>query len=206
MRMTGQNRMGRVVSREQGAGSREPSFHRAAIAKSKDIDPLGHPHPSPLPCAGEGSRPPLPAGEGWGEGFNSSALRYNMLGVALAVIFALSGCMLVSGELTSADTPAAGGNLSTSFVSAEGSETRTLETGSAGNVDVITIVSADEGTLTVELLDPAGSVIYAVSSRPREPVTKSGSVPTDDVGRLRYRVSATGARNGGLQILYQRGN
>ena len=196
MRMTGQNRMGRVVSREQGAGSREPSFHRAAIAKSKDIDPLGHPHPSPLPCAGEG----------WGEGFNSSALRYNMLGVALAVIFALSGCMLVSGELTSADTPAAGGNLSTSFVSAEGSETRTLETGSAGNVDVITIVSADEGTLTVELLDPAGSVIYAVSSRPREPVTKSGSVPTDDVGRLRYRVSATGARNGGLQILYQRGS
>ena len=195
MRMTGQNRMGRVVSREQGAGSREPSFHRAAIAKSKDIDPLGHPHPSPLP-----------AGEGWGEGFNSSALRYNMLGVALAVIFALSGCMLVSGELTSADTPAAGGNLSTSFVSAEGSETRTLETGSAGNVDVITIVSADEGTLTVELLDPAGSVIYAVSSRPREPVTKSGSVPTDDVGRLRYRVSATGARNGGLQILYQRGS
>ena len=196
MRMTGQNRMGRVVSREQGAGSREPSFHRAAIAKSKDIDPLGHPHPSPLPCAGEG----------WDEGFNSSALRYNMLGVALAVIFALSGCMLVSGELTSADTPAAGGNLSTSFVSAEGSETRTLETGSAGNVDVITIVSADEGTLTVELLDPAGSVIYAVSSRPREPVTKSGSVPTDDVGRLRYRVSATGARNGGLQILYQRGS
>ncbi len=47
------------------------------IAKSKNIDPLGHPHPSPLPCAGEGIRLPLLAGEGWGEGVNSSALRYS---------------------------------------------------------------------------------------------------------------------------------
>ena len=48
------------------------------IAKSKNIDPLPHPHPSPLPCGGEGIRPPLSAGEGWGEGINSSSLRYSI--------------------------------------------------------------------------------------------------------------------------------
>ncbi|MBC8161031.1 MAG: hypothetical protein H7Z42_07410 [Roseiflexaceae bacterium] len=124
--------------------------------------------------------------------------------LTLLLALALSGCMLVSGELSSADTPAQGGNVSTSFVSAEGAETRVLATGEAGELDVITIVSADQGTLTVELLDPAGSVIYAVSSRPSEPVTKTGRVPTDANGQLRYRVSATTARNGSFQILYQR--
>ena len=123
---------------------------------------------------------------------------------AVLLALSLSGCMLMSGELTSADTPPTGGNVSTSFVSAEGVDTRTLETGAAGTLNVITIVSADQGSLTVELLDPNGSVVYAVTSRPQEPVTRSGSVPTNDAGELRYRVSATGARNGTFQILYQR--
>ena len=60
----------------QGSGVRGQGSETTFIAKSKDIDPLGHPHPSSLPCAGEGIRPPLPPGEGWGEGINSSALRY----------------------------------------------------------------------------------------------------------------------------------
>ena len=60
----------------QGSEVRGQGSETTFIAKSKDIDPLGHPHPSSLPCAGEGIRPPLPPGEGWGEGINSSALRY----------------------------------------------------------------------------------------------------------------------------------
>ena len=124
--------------------------------------------------------------------------------LVLLVAFVLSSCMLASGEVTSADTPAAGGNVSVSFVSAEGADTRSLNTGRAGTLNVITIVSADQGSLTVELLDPSNSVIYAVTSRPGEPVTKSGSVATDSSGQVRYRVSATGARNGNYQILYQR--
>ncbi len=116
----------------------------------------------------------------------------------------LSGCMIASGEQTSSDTPENGGNLSTTFVSAEGSEERTLSTGAPGELNVITIVTVSQGSLQIELLDPQGSVIYAVQGRPQEQVTKSGNVPTDAEGRLRYRVSATGARNGGFQILYQR--
>ena len=77
-------------------------------------------------------------------------------------------------------------------------------TSAAGKLNVITIVSADQGALTIELLDPNGAVVYAVSSRPQTPVTKSGDVSTDAQGRLRYRVRATGARNGSFQILYQR--
>lgn len=126
--------------------------------------------------------------------------------VCAFLVLLLSGCMLISGELTSADTPVVGGNVSTSFVSAEGGETRTLETGQAGDLNVITIVTANQGALTVELLDPNGSVVYAITSRPQEPVTKSGIVPTDTQGRLRYRLNAVGARNGSLQILYQREN
>ena len=41
-----------AVSRQPdiGVSSQSPAF----IAKSRTLDPLGHPHPSPLPCAGEG--------------------------------------------------------------------------------------------------------------------------------------------------------
>ncbi|KAB8139678.1 hypothetical protein F8S13_27190 [Chloroflexia bacterium SDU3-3] len=123
---------------------------------------------------------------------------------ALLAALALSGCVLYSGEVSSSDTLAGGGNVSTSFVSAEGSDERQLATGGTGDVDVITIVSAAEGTLTVDLLDPTGAVVFSVSNRSREPVTRSDTVPTDAEGILRYRITATGARNGSFQLLYQR--
>ena len=71
-----------------------------AIAQSKDIDRLGYPHPSPLPCAGEGIRPPLPPGEGWGEGINSSSLRYSAVRLCVAVLitFALAACGAVDSS------------------------------------------------------------------------------------------------------------
>lgn len=134
----------------------------------------------------------------------STRSAYQLVSVALAAVLLLSNCMLASGELTSIDTPQDAGNVSTSFVSAEGSDTRSITTSAAGKLNVITIVSADQGVLTIELLDSSGAVVYAVSSRPQTPVTKSGDVSTDVQGRLRYRVRATGARNGSFQILYQR--
>lgn len=134
-------------------------------------------------------------------GFRFLMLRLASLGL---VALLLSGCLLVSGEQTSSDTPLEGGNLSTTFVSAEGSEERVINTGAAGTLNVITIVSINQGQLVVELIDAQGSVIYSVQGRAGEQVTKSGSVPTDDQGQLRYRINATGARSGGIQILYQR--
>lgn len=121
----------------------------------------------------------------------------------LALVF-LSGCMLVSGERTAQDAQPAGGNVTTTFVSAEGSEERTFAIGGPSReVQVIGIVSVDSGDLTVELLAPDGSVAFAIGSRPGEAVTRSGDVALDDEGRLRYRIKATGARNGSFQLLYQ---
>lgn len=116
----------------------------------------------------------------------------------------LSGCLLVSGERTSSDTPQEGGNLSTTFVSAEGDAERVIETGAPGMLNVITIVTVSQGQLQIDMLDPDGSVVYSVQGRPQDQVTKSGNIPTDDEGNLRYRVIARGARSGGFQILYQR--
>jgi hypothetical protein len=112
--------------------------------------------------------------------------------------------MLISGEQTAADTGPTGGNLTTTFVSAEGVQERTLATGAgAMTMNVIVIVSVQQGELRLEMLDPGGSVMLAVQGRPDEQVTKSGDVPTDNEGNLRYRVIARGARNGGFQVLYQ---
>ena len=53
------------------------------------------------------------------------------------------------------------------------------------------------------MLDPKDSVVLAIDAQPDESVTKSGNVPTDDQGNLRYRVVARGARNGSFQLLYE---
>jgi hypothetical protein len=90
-------------------------------------------------------------------------------------------------------------------VGAEGSDERSVETGAASaTLNAIVIVEAERGELRVELLNRDGNVAFAVQSRPDEQVTRRGDVLTDDQGRLRYRVIAQGARNGGYQVLYQR--
>ncbi len=124
-----------------------------------------------------------------------------VLGLALL----LTGCLLVSGEQASSDTLPDGGNISSSFVGADGQTERTIDTGAAGaQLNAIVIVQAERGEVQVELLNADASLALAVKSRPDEQVTKQGSVLTDARGRLRYRVIASGARNGGYQVLYQR--
>ncbi len=116
----------------------------------------------------------------------------------------LSGCMLISGEQASSDVQTGSGNLSRSFVSAEGTQEQTIATGYVGTLSVIAIVSVHQGDLRVEVMDPDGSVVLSVQGRSNEQITRSGNVPTDAEGRLRYRVTATGARDGAYQILFQR--
>jgi hypothetical protein len=116
----------------------------------------------------------------------------------------LNGCLLMSGGVTSTDTQAAAGNLSASFVSAEGQDERTLDVGEQAQLSVITIVSVAQGQLRVDILDPNGSVVLSVQGRPNEQVTRSGTVQTDANGELHYRVVAQGARNGSYQVLYQK--
>jgi hypothetical protein len=133
----------------------------------------------------------------------STRILLSVLCSVLSVL--LSGCLLVSGERASTDTLADGGNISSMFVGADGSAERSVETGAAGaTLNTIVIVQAERGEVQVDVLNPDGSVVFAVKSRPDEQVTRQGSVQTDENGRLRYRVTARGARSGSYQVLYQR--
>lgn len=112
--------------------------------------------------------------------------------------------MLMSGEATTVDIQEGSGNLLTTFVGAEGSGERELEVGASGTtVQVIAIVGVESGDLTLSMLGPDGSVAFTVAARPDSQVTRSGSVRADERGRVRYTVSARGARNGSYQLFVQ---
>ena len=117
----------------------------------------------------------------------------------------LTGCLLTSGERPSVDALPDGGNVSSTFVGADGNAERTVATGATGaTMNAIVIVQAERGELRLELLNPDGNVAFSVQARPDEQVTRRGDVLTDEQGRLHYRVIAQGARNGGYRVLYQR--
>lgn len=127
-----------------------------------------------------------------------------LLGLAL-LTWLLSGCLLVSGEQLSVDNQEFSGNLSTDFVSAEGSSLRELQVASSAvEVQVIVLVTVESGDLQIDVLDPEGAVVFSVVGEPARQVTRSSIVRTDNQGLIRYRVTAQGARNGAYQILYQR--
>lgn len=120
------------------------------------------------------------------------------------LVLVLSGCMLISGAQTSTDAQPIGGNTSVSFVGAEGFREYTLQTGAVkATMNVIILMTLQEGELQLELLDPEGSVVMVVRGRPDQSISRSGTIVTDDRGDLRYRVVARGARNGMFQVLYQ---
>jgi hypothetical protein len=124
--------------------------------------------------------------------------------LALLLASLLSGCMLVSGEQTTIDLLKGTGNVSTAFVSAEGGEERVLQVSDkAAELQVIAIITLESGDLQLDLLQPDGSVAFAISGRPDAQVTRSGPVRSDDLGQVRYRVVARGARHGEYQLFFQ---
>lgn len=133
----------------------------------------------------------------------ASSIGYRVVALALCSLF-LAGCLLTSGERTSADTQPTAGNVSASFVSAEGQSERSIDLGEQARLTVIAVVSVAQGELRIEVLDTNGSIALSVAGRPNEQVTKSGSVQTNPDGQLRYRIVARGARDGSYQLLYQR--
>jgi hypothetical protein len=111
--------------------------------------------------------------------------------------------MLMSGPIQSADSTPDGGNVYVAFVSAEGSETRTVATNFPDQaLDVIVYVQNNRGQMRLEILDPQGSVAVAVEGQAEEQ-TRPGRVQTDASGSFRYRIRATGAQEGSFSILYQ---
>jgi hypothetical protein len=116
----------------------------------------------------------------------------------------LSGCLLISGERTTIDLLAGVGNVSTTFVSAEGNEERTVQVGDGPTeLQVIAIIAIESGDLQIDLLQPDGAVAFAVAGKPDSQVTRSSRVRSDDSGMVRYRISARGTRHGEYQIFFQ---
>jgi|GEM_PF-2636169 len=176
--------------------------------------------PTPLPPGERGDSAPervrLPlsrSGRGsWGVRVERQWIPYvNSIGArqlravfaALLLIPLLSGCLLISGEQTMIGPLAGTGRLSTMFVSAEGSEERTV-TVSDANADLhaIVLITLDTGDLQVDLLQPDGALAFAVSNQPSIKVIRSGAVRSDANGAVRYRVSARSARHGEYQIFF----
>jgi hypothetical protein len=120
------------------------------------------------------------------------------------VALLLSGCLMMSGEQTSADAQPTGGNFRTTFVSAEGGVERSIQTGAGPTtLDVIAAVRVQQGELRLEMIGPDGGVALSIQGRPDEQITKIAKVATDQEGNLRYRIIARGARNGSIEVLYQ---
>jgi hypothetical protein len=125
--------------------------------------------------------------------------------IGAATILFLQACMLVSGERTSIDVRPDAGNVTHTFLGAEGSEVYTISLGDGeALLRVIAILELQQGEIRLELLNAGGSVAFAVQGRPGDQVSRSGMVRLDENGVLRYRVTARGARDGSYQILYQR--
>jgi hypothetical protein len=110
--------------------------------------------------------------------------------------------MLMSGKQELIDTLPSSGNISTSFISAEGVKDGTISVGTA-RVNVIMWVQVQQGEIRLELLDSANTVALSLQSRPGEQITKVGEVLTDERGQLPYRITAQGARDGSYEVLYQ---
>lgn len=124
--------------------------------------------------------------------------------LSLGAALLLTGCLQISGETTTIDLGPDGGNVSTSFVGAEGSEERVVALDRPGvAAQVIVMVEVRSGDLEVSLLQPDGAVAFVTASRPGAQVTRSGVVRADAAGRIRYRVSARGARDGAFQLFVQ---
>lgn len=132
--------------------------------------------------------------------------RFSVLCRVLGSLFLvlLTGCLLVSGEQTSVDLQPGSGNLTASFVSAEGQEVRSLKIAEdARTIQVIVIVEVESGDLRIDLLRPDGAVEFAVEGRADSPVTRTSEIQTDDQGYIHYRLLAQGARGGSYQLLFQ---
>lgn len=133
----------------------------------------------------------------------SSTIRVTLIG--LLAMLLLPACMLVSGDRLSADVRPDSGNVTRTFLGAEGTEEYAIPVGdSAAMLRTIVILELQQGEMRLDMLNAGGSVAFTVQSRPGDQVSRTGAVRLDEAGTLRYRIVTRGARDGRYQILYQR--
>lgn len=133
----------------------------------------------------------------------SSTIRVTLIG--LLAMLLLPACMLVSGDRLSADVRPDSGNVTRTFLGAEGTEEYAIPVGDgAAMLQTIVILELQQGEMRLDMLNAGGSVAFTVQSRPGDQVSRTGAVRLDETGTLRYRIVTRGARDGRYQILYQR--
>src|SRR5947209_20092022 len=75
-----------------------------------------------------------------------------------ALLPLLSGCLLMSGPRESSDRATDGGNVKVDFVSAEGTETRSVQAANGpAKLALIVSAQAERGQLRIEVLNPQGT-------------------------------------------------
>lgn len=112
--------------------------------------------------------------------------------------------MLVSGRTEAAEERGQQRSVQVSFVSAEGSEERLLDTGAPGELNVSADAMVERGDLRLELLHPDGQVALRVVGDADGSIVGRGPLTTDAEGRLRYRIYTRNARNGSYAIRFER--
>lgn len=121
----------------------------------------------------------------------------------LVMLLGAAGCFLASGErVTFLPVDLEGnGEVSGRLVSADGSTVREIAVGQA-NAPIALEVRAEveRGELTVEILSPDGAPVLAATARYGRGGHGTGVVLSDEAGRLRYRIVAREAGNGGYSI------
>lgn len=116
----------------------------------------------------------------------------------------LSGCMLLAGQQRSSTTGEEAGQVAASFVSAEGQEQREVSVGLPGTVRLVASVTVGTGDLWLDVLRPNGEIALTVNARPEQRTTGFVVVSSDERGRLRYRINARSARDGGYELRWRR--
>lgn len=126
--------------------------------------------------------------------------------LVLLLVPALAACYLVSGERTEEATPnpLGEGRLEVHFVTADGQVDREIRIGVAEVPVLVDLtVQAQQGELTLALLDSTFNPVLTVTGRYGLEGRGSSVVKSDAEGRLLFRITANEAREGAYLVYYQ---
>ena len=123
----------------------------------------------------------------------------------LVVMLLLAGCegYTETNSSSSEQQDGSGGSVSVTIGKANGTSTKTLETGATGAIlDAEVILTAARGSYKIELLGEDGEVTLALEAKDGEALRGQGWMVTDSFGEASYRVTAVQAEDVVYSIEY----
>lgn len=133
--------------------------------------------------------------------------RWGILAICLLLLsFLLASCYLVSGERveTIPLEETRPGVYTVQFVSSDGEDYRSLETGIPTAPFIVEVgVRTEQGELVVAVLDPRQEVQLAVTARLEVQDSGQATVRADGDGKILLRITATEARGGAYTVRYR---